>query len=88
MTSIDDTFVIMYQFRLRQDFSLSEIIEGSYNHLCEKFGENGYSLSKIYFKDPEFESFIAETQRYAKDKDAFVKKFLQVNGVSLPDAEG
>jgi len=81
ITSMDDMFALGYGFCARRGVPLSDIIENVYFHLCEKYGEHGYALSKIYFKDQEYESFIAEALQLSKDKVAFTKRFLQANGL-------
>lgn len=78
-TSLDDILRLAYGFRLRQGMTLDDISENAYKHVCEKFGESGYALSKMYFDDPEYETFKKETIAISKDKAKFIKRFLKAN---------
>jgi uncharacterized protein len=79
-TDVDDYLGLCYNFCLMHGKpSLEEIIDQTYEHLCDKFGENGYAMQKMYFDDPEFDRFKAETISLSKDKEAYKKRLLSVN---------
>ncbi len=48
-----------------------KIFDRIYEHLSEKFGENGYA--KIYIKDEKFDNFKKELIELLKNKDNFYK---------------
>jgi len=81
-TSINDIMRLSYGFRTRRGATdLQEIIDDSFLHICEKYGANGYAMQKMYFNDPEFDDFKIQTIELSKDKTAFTKRFLEVNGI-------
>jgi hypothetical protein len=81
-TDVDDAMRLTYGFRLRQGMmSLDEIIDDGYEHFCGKFGGKGYALHKMYFNDPEFESFKAECAKLSKSKQEYKKRFIKANRI-------
>ena len=82
-TSVDDIMRLSYGFRADKGMSLHEMIDDGYKHLCEKYGENGYALGKMYFDDPEFEEFKKQTIALSKDRKAYEERFLMANGIKL-----
>jgi uncharacterized protein len=45
--------------------------ERAYEHLQDKYGENGYA--KFYFADEEYENFLKEMRALLADKNAFIE---------------
>lgn len=70
-----------YEYTLTHfpEMSLEENIERSYLHIKEKFGEQGYAVDKVYFKDEEYELFLSQIRELTKDIETFRKEFLRVN---------
>ena len=60
-----------YGRKKNPDLSDEEIIEGAYNALLKKFGENGYA--KFYFKDEIYENFLTEIRDLLSDKERFIE---------------
>ncbi len=58
--------------RLHPEFTREEHISRVYNHLSEKFGENGYA--KMYIEDKEYDASIAKFRQALSDKEGFIKK--------------
>lgn len=61
-----------YGKKLHPDFSDDELFDRAYEHLKLKFGENGYA--KFYFKDEEYEKFLADIRKLLSDKKKFIDK--------------
>lgn len=59
-----------YGKNLHPDYTDEELFERSYNHLREKFGENGYA--KSYFYDEEYEEFLKEIRKLLSNKSLFI----------------
>lgn len=60
-----------YGKRLHPDYSDEQLFERAYDHLKDKFGENGYA--KFFFKDEEYEKFLAEIRELLSDKEKFIE---------------
>ncbi len=56
--------------------SEKEQIERVYQHLTEKYGENGYA--KIYLEDKEFEDALHKLRQALSNKDDFIKRVIKV----------
>lgn len=61
----------------KKDLNYEKIIEAIYEHIVEKFGNNGYS--KIYFKDDKYKKFIREVNLIIQDKCEFYKKIKLID---------
>lgn len=53
-----------------------EQIERVYQHLTEKFGENGYA--KVYLEDKEFEDALDKLRQALSNKEEFIKRVKNV----------
>ena len=83
-TDVDDVLRLSYGFRLRQGMTeLQGIIDNGYEHLCDKFGEKGYAVQKMYFNDPEFDRFKKECVALSKDKAEYTKRFIKANNIKV-----
>ena len=60
-----------YGQRLHPEYSDDELYERAYEHLKEKFGENGYA--KHYFKDEQYDKFLTEIRALLADKKKFTE---------------
>ncbi len=82
-TSLENAIRRTYTYKMKNDKfkSLKEIIEDSYNHLKNKFGQTGYAKSKMYFKDDAYEKFLNEMEKLCQDKEKFIEKYLEVNNL-------
>ena len=61
--------------------SLKQIMDESYEHLLNKFGEEGYANEKIYFEDIEYKIFLEELGKLLKNRNEFDKIYIQINGL-------
>lgn len=59
-----------------REFTHEEIIEAVYNHLVEKFGQDGYA--KMYFIDKKYEDFIDDANYLINNKDEFYKREQEI----------
>jgi uncharacterized protein len=81
--NVDMESILMrtYEYRVRNNpwMSTEQIMEESYEHVCSKFGPDGYAISKMYFKDVEYEEFLRDARRMIENKDEFEREFRRVN---------
>jgi len=75
---IDKTIKRSYSYGKRNyiDLSEEEQIERVYQHLTEKYGENGYA--KIYLEDKEFENALHKLRQALSNKNDFIKRVIKV----------
>lgn len=73
-TSVEVCFERTYSFgkKFHPDYTDEQQFERAYNHLQEKYGDDGYA--KFYFKDEEYDNFRKELSALLADKEAFMKK--------------
>ena len=78
IVDIDDTIKRSYSYGKRNYAGLSdeEQIERVYEHLTEKYGENGYA--KIYLEDKEFDEAIKKLRQALSDKEEFIKRIKKM----------
>ena len=70
-----------YNRLLNPSKSIEWSIENSRVHLREKFGRDGYATKKMFFKDPEYEKYLAEMEEITKDSEKYqtvAKKILEL----------
>lgn len=68
-----------YTIKNFKNLDTNQIIERAYNHIKEKFGNNGYA--KICCKDEEFDKFKDEVKELLKNKEKFASFYLEVNEI-------
>lgn len=75
---IDNTIKRSYSYGKRNYIGLSEEeqIERVYQHLTEKYGENGYA--KVYLEDNEFEDALDKLRQALSNKEEFIKRVKKV----------
>ncbi len=75
---IDNTIKRTYSYGKRNYIGLSEEeqIERVYQHLKEKYGENGYA--KIYLENKEFEDALNKLRQALSNKEKFIKRVIAV----------
>ena len=75
---IDNTIIRSYSYGKRNYVGLSEEeqIERVYQHLTEKYGENGYA--KVYLEDKEFDESIKKLRQALSNKEEFIKRVKRV----------
>lgn len=75
---IDNTIKRSYSYGKRNYIGLSEEeqIERVYQHLTEKYGENGYA--KVYLEDKEFEDALDKLRQALSNKGEFIKRVKKV----------
>ena len=73
-TTIEACFSRSYTYgkKIEPTFRDEQLFERAYNHLKEKFGENGYA--KFYFEDEEYEKFLKEFRALLADKTKFMEE--------------
>ncbi len=69
-------------------FTLEEIIEDSRRHIIQKFGKDGYAIQKMYFKDPQYEAFLATVDDLTSNKENFTKIYKEVNKINVNGVNG
>jgi uncharacterized protein len=69
----------LYCLKHYPDFTLEQNIERAYNHIKEKFGNNGYA--KMYLQDEIYIKYLKEIDELLTDKDSFTKRFKKVNNI-------
>lgn len=75
---IDDAIKRSYQYGKKHFSNLTEKeqIERVYNHLTEKFGEDGYA--KIYLEDKEYDESVHKLRKALSNKEEFIKRVKEV----------
>ena len=75
---IDNTIKRSYSYGKRNYIGLSEEeqIERVYQHLSEKYGEDGYA--KVYLEDKEFDKAIQKLRQALSSKDEFIERVKRV----------
>lgn len=75
---IDDTIKRTYSYGKRnyENLSEQEQIERVYQHLSEKYGENGYV--KIYLEDKEFETALNKLRQALSNKTEFIERVKNI----------
>jgi len=75
---IDYTIKRAYSYGIKNLPELSEEqqIERVYDHLSEKYGENGYA--KVYLEDKEFEEGLRNLRQALSNKDEFIERVKKV----------
>ena len=84
-TSIISPLKRTYSYRIKHypNDGIDKIIEDSREHLLNKFGESGYALDKMYFKDDAYDCFVKDVVALALDKEEFRKKYIEINKLEL-----
>ena len=59
-----------------QEITEEEQIQKVYEHLKDKYGENGYA--KVYLEDKEFDEAMKEFRKALQDKDSFIQRIKKV----------
>ncbi|MBP3255159.1 MAG: HD domain-containing protein [Clostridia bacterium] len=79
IVDIDDTIRRAYSYGLKNypEMSYEEMVERVYNHLSEKYGENGYA--KNYIVDKEYEDAIRKLREALSNKEEFIKKVKEIS---------
>ena len=82
-TSLDEPLKRTYRYTLNHcpGLSIDEMVDRAYNHLSQKYGQEGYAKEKMYFKDDEYEVFLKDLGSLLKDKEKFRKKYILINKI-------
>lgn len=82
-TDLEAPFIRTYEYRVKHgnNNSIDEIMEESYNHLVDKFGNKGYAKEKMYFEDVQYKTFLEELGRILADREEFNKRFIEINKI-------
>ena len=75
---IDNSIRRSYSYGKRnyQGITEEEQIQRVYEHLKDKYGEDGYA--KVYLEDKEFDEAMKEFGKALKDKDSFIQRIRKV----------
>lgn len=86
-TSIDSVLRRTHSYTTKHypNFNLYQMIERSYHHVLEKYGNGGYAKSYCY--DKEYEQFKFDVEEILKNKWEFIKKYLEVNKITSVKAK-
>lgn len=78
IVDIDNTIKRTYSYGKKNYSELpeEEQVERVYEHLTEKYGENGYA--KIYLEDREFDEAIKKLRQALSNKEEFIKRVKKV----------
>ncbi|MBR2725478.1 HD domain-containing protein [Candidatus Saccharibacteria bacterium] len=60
-----------YGKKLHPEYSDDELFNRAYEHLKQKFGENGYA--KFFFKNEEYEKFLTDIRKLLSNKEKFIE---------------
>ncbi len=60
-----------YGKKLHPEYSDDELFNRAYEHLKQKFGENGYA--KFFFKDEEYEKLLTDIRKLLSNKEKFIE---------------
>lgn len=76
--NIDNTIKRTYSYGIKNypELSKEEQVERIYQHLKEKYGENGYA--KVYLKDEEFEMALQRLREALSNKEKFIGRVRKV----------
>lgn len=76
--NIDNTIKRTYFYGIKNypELSKEEQVERIYQHLKEKYGENGYA--KVYLKDEEFEMALQKLRKALCNKEEFIERVKKV----------
>ena len=79
IVDIDDTIKRAYSYGLKNypELNYEEKVERVYNHLREKYGENGYA--KNYIPDEEYENAIKKLREALANKEEFIERVKEIS---------
>jgi len=80
-TSVPEILKRAYAYRVKHypSDNLNQIVEESRQHILNKFGEKGYAIEKMYFKDHDYEKFLIDILKLTNNEKLFKQKFLEIN---------
>jgi len=85
MTSVDEHMITTYKhhekYNPNYESDRETMIAECLQFTIDKYCDNGYAVTKIYFKDPENEKFLKELGELCKNKTRFKQRFLKANGL-------
>ena len=67
----------LYSLKHEPHLTYDAHMERAYQHMCDKYGKNGYA--KSYFKDVEYEKFQASIQNLIEHKNQFEILYQNIN---------
>ena len=68
-----------YTNRYYPNLNIEEMIDRAYEHMKDKFGNNGYA--KVYCHDEEFEKFQNMVDELLKNRYEFTVKYMEINEI-------
>jgi len=63
------------------NFTLEQQIKRSYDHICEKFGNNGGYATKVYFDDGAYKKYLEDLNGLIKNYAFFKNSYLNINNI-------
>lgn len=78
ITDIDNTIKRSYTYGKKNYIGLSEEeqFERVYEHLVEKYGENGYA--NVYLEDKEFDEAVSKLRQALENREEFIERVKRV----------
>lgn len=78
ITDIDNTIKRSYTYGKKNYIGLSEEeqFDKVYEHLVEKYGENGYA--KVYLEDKEFDEAVNKLRQALENREEFIERVKRV----------
>ena len=78
ITDIDNTIKRSYTYEKKNYIGLSEEeqFERVYEHLVEKYGENGYA--NVYLEDKEFDEAVSKLRQALENREEFIERVKRV----------
>lgn len=78
IVDIDNTIKRSYTYGKKNYIGLSEEeqFERVYEHLVEKYGENGYA--KVYLEDKEFDEAVGKLRQALENREEFIERVKRV----------
>ena len=81
--NVDEYLKRSYQYGLAHYPNLNEEeqIQKVYEHAIDKFGKNGYAVTKFFVKDEKYSKYLKELQKLIDNKDEFFIRVRVVNNI-------
>ena len=81
--NVDEYLKRSYQYGLAHYPNLNEEeqIQKVYEHAIDKFGKNGYAVTKFFVKDEKYSKYLKELQKLIDNKDEFFIRVRLVNNI-------
>jgi len=77
-TDLNDALRRAWQYRVKEIAAgqLDWAVKDAYEHICRKYGKDGYARKAMYFDDPEYTAMLDLAARITKDIESFRAAFI------------